>query len=124
VRHLAVLFTISFSLVLGACGKKQEPTTAPVAPPATESPVAAAPVAGTEIACVPSDAASCPAENYCATEIGQCSAPSGECAIKPEMCTQDFNPVCGCDGKTYSNACGAAAAGVNVAQAGECAANP
>jgi hypothetical protein len=44
----------------------------------------------------------------------------GSCEIIPEICTAQFDPVCGCDDRTYSNACGAAGAGVNVARAGEC----
>ena len=39
---------------------------------------------------------------------------------EPVMCTADWRPVCGCDGKTYSNACNARAAGVTRYEEGEC----
>jgi hypothetical protein len=39
---------------------------------------------------------------------------------QPQMCPFSYFPVCGCDGRTYSNSCHAARAGVSVRQAGEC----
>lgn len=54
--------------------------------------------------------------------IFSCKA-SKDCMGKSDpqrMCTMDYRPVCGCDGKTYSNACMAGAAGVLKWTEGEC----
>jgi hypothetical protein len=67
----------------------------------------------------------CSADEYCAYAAGQyCGAADAQatCQTRPEICTADENPVCGCDGKTYSNACVAAAAGTGVNTEGPCAA--
>ena len=45
------------------------------------------------------------------------------CLSEPDLnkvCTKQYVPVCGCDGKNYPNACLAKANGVNSFSQGEC----
>lgn len=105
-RIFSLLF---FSIVLTACGNSDSGTP----PPGSGSgPKACGGLAG--IACEDGQ--------YCDMGAVQCGAADGMgvCREKPQACTREYRPVCGCDDKTYGNACTAAAAGISVVRDGEC----
>jgi hypothetical protein len=56
------------------------------------------------------------------TRLGHCPSHKhfGVCKETPDVCTDIFDPACGCDGVTYPNSCVAAQAGVAVARRGAC----
>jgi hypothetical protein len=111
------------ALLLG-CGPKTnpagpgpEPTPSPTPDPAPPPATTAGQTCGTR------GAKACPADQFCNYEAGaECGAADapGHCAAKPQMCPQIFKPVCGCDGKQYSNSCTAMSNAVGVKTNGEC----
>ncbi len=65
--------------------------------------------------------ADCGAAEYCGiADACPGAGATGTCVPRPDGCGAVYEPVCGCDGRTYGNACNAAATGVNVASVGEC----
>ena len=65
--------------------------------------------------------ANCLAEDsFCDRSDTGCTAQVGFCKKKPVLLCEQFSPVCGCDGVSYSSACWAGVRGVSIAQQHEC----
>ena len=66
----------------------------------------------------------CAPREYCrytaAAICGRADA-TGRCTRKPTQCSASRRPVCGCDGRTYANACTAHSRGTSELSQGACA---
>jgi len=126
------IFTLLSAVALGsafACASTTPPAADPivVAPSDGAAPVSTAPApskAGPQGAmCGGIAGFGCAPGLYCSfAPEATCGAAdmTGVCQPVAQMCTEEYKPVCGCNDKTYSNACYAAREGISVGRLGEC----
>ncbi len=65
----------------------------------------------------------CSLGEYCDSAHNGCGA-AGACRLRPDQCTQEYDPVCGCNELSFDNACLAAMQGVTVSKLGICGSCP
>lgn len=73
------------------------------------------------------EVATCRADEYChyvLEDICGWADATGMCRPLPAACDADLDPVCGCNGQTYSNECVANADGTSISERGECQPTP
>ena len=107
-----LLFSAAAALTLTACANSVDVVELPAGPGPGELGGMCGGVAGV----------GCGFDAYCAFDTDQyrVADAAGVCIEQPFVCTAEYEPVCGFDGRSYGNACGAALEGVSVLSEGLC----
>jgi len=81
---------------------------------------------GSGMACGGIAGDACPVDEVCDYPDDRCGGDDGQgtCIPIPMACTEELDPVCGCDGMIHDNPCLALAAGTDVSNLGGCPVMP
>lgn len=126
LSRVASAFVVITVLAVSACGASDPP----VAPEPSNPAPGVIPRRGEEEAisasarrCRTTRALECDTGEYCDFPVGGACGESGRagvCRPRPELCTREYMPVCGCDGRTWPTRCVAASQGVDAVSDGPC----
>jgi hypothetical protein len=126
IRSLSLFALLSCAVACGGTSASTPPPTQDSTDrSANEAPAEPSPTEAVARACggMVAGQTPCAANEFCDfPRDAMCGAAdaTGVCRARPEMCTEQYAPVCGCDDRTFGNACQAASHGVSVATEGEC----